>query len=248
MSILLPSTQLLPPQVLIRLMDDKRYGVEYQPIIHLSSLETFAYECLARFFDEKNTQVRPDLVYASLHGCSLGLYQVEYQQKLLQLSNAPSSEKIFVNMDQDSYFASGVKGENNPFIELFKDFPQMDITIELIENSAINDAMMSLEMIFDLSGNEIPTALDDVCDPNSMISTSVIQLVEYIKLDRFVVTNRRDKDFLQLVSLIIDFAHNVGKKVVLEGIETTEDLDFARQLGVDFIQGFLFRDRFINFS
>ena len=39
-----------------------------------------------------------------------------------------------------------------------------------------------------------------------------------------------------------------GKKVILEGVETSEDLMFAKQLNVDFIQGFYYRQQFKNVS
>lgn len=234
----------LPSSSLIELIDSQRFGVEYQPIIDLQNHEIFAYECLARFFDRNNQPIRPDLVYASLHDSPLSLFQVEYQQKKLQLSNAPSSVNVFVNLDQDSYFSSGEIKDENPFLKLFKGYNRADIVVELIENSEINDAIMSLEMIDTLTKHNIDTAIDDVCNPQSMISTSVIQLVSYIKLDKYVVDNKSDKNFMLLVKSIIDYAHRAGKKVILEGVETALDLTLAKQLKVDFVQGFYFKKQF----
>lgn len=229
---------------LIELMDSQRFGVEYQPIIDLHSNEIFAYECLARFFDCNNDPIRPDIVYASLHDSPLSLFQVEYQQKKLQLSYAPSNMNIFVNLDQDSYFSSGEIQESNPFLKLFKEYDRSEIVVELIENSEINDAIMSLSMIDTLTKHHIETAIDDVCNPQSMVSTSVIQMVSYIKLDKFVIKNKWNKNFMLLVKSIIDYARGAGKKVILEGIETVQDLDLAKQLKVDFVQGFYFKKQF----
>jgi EAL domain-containing protein (putative c-di-GMP-specific phosphodiesterase class I) len=238
--------ELLSATFLIELMEKQRYGVEYQPIIDIKNQQIFAFECLARFFDADNTSIRPDIVYASLHKSPLSLYQVEYQQKILQLENAPTNTAIFVNLDQDSYFSSGVNGPDNPFLTLFSAYKKTQIIVELIENSEINDAIMSLSMIDLLSKNKINTAIDDVCNPQSMISTSVIQLVDFIKLDKYVVRNRQDENFMHLVNSIINYAHLTGKRIILEGIETTEDLLFARRLNVDYVQGFLYRNMFIN--
>jgi len=166
----------------------------------------------------------------------------------LQLANAPENEIIFVNLDQDSYFSSGIEGTNNPFLELFTGYDKGELVVELIENSEINDAVMSLAMIDTLSKNYIKTAIDDVCDPQSMVSTSVIQLVDFIKLDKHVVRNRHNEKFLCLVNALINYAHATDKKVVLEGIESQDDLLFAQTLGVDFVQGFLYREQFINFK
>jgi len=235
-------------ECLIDLIENKRFGVEYQPIVSCKSQETFAYESLARFYTQDNQAIRPDLVYESLHSSPLSLFQVEYQQKKLQLSYAINHYDIFVNLDQDSYFSSGVIDQSNPFLKLFKEFQKSTVVVELIENSEINDAIMSLAMIDNLSKNNIPTAIDDVCNPQSMISTSVIQLVDYIKLDKFVIKNKNNNNFMLLVRSIIDYAHSTRKKVILEGVETEDDLTLAKQLKCDFVQGFYYRDRFKNVS
>lgn len=238
--------QNLSPKCLIDLIESKRFGVEYQPIVSCKSNEIFAYEALARFYNIDNTAIRPDLVYASLHSSPLSLFQVEFQQKKLQLAYAANGSNIFVNLDQDSYFSSGVIDGNNPFLKLFKDFQKAEVVVELIENSEINDAIMSLAMIDNLSKNNISTAIDDVCNPQSMISTSVIQLVKYIKLDKYVLKNRANENFMLLVKSIVNYAHSAGKQVILEGVETADDLALAHKLNIDFVQGFYYKKQFRN--
>jgi EAL domain-containing protein (putative c-di-GMP-specific phosphodiesterase class I) len=49
-----------------------------------------------------------------------------------------------------------------------------------------------------------------------------------------------------MVKSIIDYAHHTGKKVVLEGVEKKSDLLFAKQLSVDYVQGYWYRDSFIQ--
>ena len=240
--------KLLNAECLIDLLENRRFGVEYQPIVSCKSQDIFAYESLARFYTADNKSIRPDLVYESLHTSPLSLFQIEYQQKKLQLSYAVNGHDIFVNLDQDSYFSCGVIGQSNPFLKLFKEFQKSNVVVELIENSEINDAIMSLAMIDNLAKNNIPTAIDDVCNPQSMISTSVIQLVNYIKLDKFVIKNKHNRNFMLLVKSIIDYAHSTNKKIILEGVETADDLRLAQQLKCDFVQGFHYRHLFKNVS
>jgi EAL domain-containing protein (putative c-di-GMP-specific phosphodiesterase class I) len=240
--------KLLSAECLIDLIENRRFGVEYQPIVSCKSQDIYAYESLARFYTADNKAIRPDLVYESLHTSPLSLFQVEYEQKKLQLSYAVNEYDIFVNLDQDSYFSSGVIDQSNPFLKLFKEFQKSQVIVELIENSEINDAIMSLAMIDNLAKSNIPTAIDDVCNPQSMISTSVIQLVNYIKLDKFVIKNKHNRNFMLLVKSIIDYAHNTDKHIILEGVETAEDLLLAQQLKCDFVQGFYYREHFKNVS
>ncbi|WP_022941000.1 EAL domain-containing protein [Psychromonas hadalis] len=239
------SQHLNAPQ-LLELMETKRYGVEYQPIIATNGGDVFAYECLSRFFSADGQKIRPDFVYASLHDNPLSLFQVEYEQKKLQLSYAPNSTDIFVNLDQDSYSASGLLGSDNPFVKLFKNYHKANIIVELIENSEISDAIMSLSMIDNLSKNNINTAIDDLFNPQSMLSTSVVQMVDYIKLDKYVISKQHNKKFMPLVNAMIGYAHETGKKIILEGVETEEDLRFAKMIGADFVQGFLYKNLFKN--
>ncbi len=236
---------MLPPLSLVALIENKQYGVEYQPIIDLSTQEIYAYECLARFYCQ-NESIPPDIVFKSLHKCPLSLFQVEYELKKLQLLHAPDNKKLFLNLDQDSFYACGVEGENNPFLELFNASSKKDIVIELIENSELNDARMSLAMIDLLSKSKIQTAIDDVFNPQSLISTAVIHLVDFIKLDRHILIKKHDQKFFYLVKSIVDYAHCTGKKIVLEGIEKSGDLLFAKQLNVDYVQGYWYRDSFIK--
>ncbi|WP_438465040.1 EAL domain-containing protein [Marinomonas sp. PE14-40] len=236
----------LSNQLVLDLLQNKRYGVEYQPIVCVSTDEIIAYEALSRFYTATGESLRPDLVYASLHHNLLSLYQVEYEQKKIQLEHAPLDKTIFVNLDQDAFFASGVTGIENPFVQLIRSHKHNQVMVELIENSELNDALMSLSMIETLAAYDIGTAIDDLCNPKSMISVSVMQLVDVIKLDKHVVKKADDERFMLFTKKMIEFGRQSDKKIVLEGIETESDLAFARELGVDYVQGFLYKPQFIQ--
>jgi len=239
----------ISPQLLLSLIEKQNFGVEYQPIIALNDKQIFAYEALSRFYDEQDNPIAPDLVYNALHHNPLSLFQVELAQKKLQLQCAPDNARIFVNLDQDSYFAYGDNvEEENPFLTLFQSFTKNKLTVELIENSEINDAKMSIKMIQLMAEHNIQTAIDDICSEHSMLSTKVLEHVDFMKFDRYVVLNKHNPEFLLLIKALIGYANSAGKKTILEGIETEEDKQFAIELGVDYVQGFLFKPQFIKFK
>ncbi|GIC78680.1 diguanylate phosphodiesterase [Moritella sp. F3] len=245
--------QVIPPKLLLYILKSENYGVEYQPIIALDTLEIFAYEALSRFYDDQSNAIPPDQVYKALHDNPLSLFQVEYAQKKLQLQHAPKNIKLFVNLDQDSYFAYGddiadlsiVTKQLNPFIQLFLDHKDNEVVVELIENSEIIDAKMSINMIKLMASYNIRTAIDDVCNEQSMLSTAVLEQVNFIKFDRFVVLNQHNAQFLLLIRALIAYARAAGKKTILEGVETEGDLLFAKSLNIDYVQGFLFKPQFL---
>lgn len=230
---------------LLSIIEQKNYGVEYQPIISVDGQTIMGYEALSRFYHNEE-RIPPDLVYATLHDSPFTLHQVELAQKKLQLAHAPKDKLLFVNLDQDSYFAGGSSAEHdNAYLALFRDF-KGPLVVELIENSEINDAKMSLQMIVEMANHKIKTAIDDVCNEHSMLSTRVLEEVDYIKLDRLVVNNQHNPVFMKLVEALVGYAKSTDKKVILEGIETPTDLAFAKSIGVDFVQGFLFKTQFIS--
>lgn len=230
--------------ILLDLIESQRFGVEYQPIVDVQTNEIVSYEALSRFYTAEGVPIRPDHVYASLHSNPLSLYLVEYAQKKLQINNRPLGVAVFVNLDQDAFFASGQEGEKNAFIQLIKQQQEGSVVVELIENSEINDALLSLAMIEAFSSMGVKTALDDLCNPKSMLSIAVLQLVDVVKLDKYVLSKKGDAKYMSFVRKMINFAHEAKKTVVLEGVETAEDLQFSRALGVDFIQGFYFSSMF----
>lgn len=235
----------LPSAVLLELLNSQRFGVEYQPIVELASNEVVGFEALSRFYGVDGEALRPDIVYASLHNSPITLFQVEYAQKQIQLAHRPPG-LLFVNLDQDAFFATDAEAHSNPFIQMIRQHGKDSVVVELIENSELNDAIMSLSMIEAFDALGIETALDDLCHPLSMISVSVLQLVTWVKLDKCVLRMKDKPNFMAFVTKMIEFAKGTNKKIILEGVETEEDLQVARMLNVDYVQGFFFRSKFIN--
>ena len=64
---------------------------------------------------------------------------------------------------------------------------------------------------------------------------------DILKVDRsFVMDIPYDKEATAIVRMIIELAHSLNKKVVVEGIETKEQAETIRELGADYVQGFYF--------
>jgi EAL domain-containing protein (putative c-di-GMP-specific phosphodiesterase class I) len=219
-------------ELLLYIIEQQNYGVEYQPIVSVDTQEVFAYEALSRFFDQNDSTIPPDLVFKALHNSPLTLHQVELAQKKLQLAHAPKGHCLFVNLDQDSYFEGQLDKEvesSNVYVTLFKQF-EGELVVELIENSEINDARMSLQMIKSMGVHQIKTAIDEVCNEHSMLFTMMLERV----------------DFIKLVRALTAYGKSSNKKIILEGVENQQDLAFAKKLNVDYVQGFLYKPQFVN--
>jgi EAL domain-containing protein (putative c-di-GMP-specific phosphodiesterase class I) len=65
--------------------------------------------------------------------------------------------------------------------------------------------------------------------------------MDILKIDRSFVTHiDTDPSALEIVRLIIEFAHTIHLKVIAEGVETAAHLELLSSLGCEFGQGYLF--------
>lgn len=184
--------------------------------------------------------VAPNIVFEQLHESTEILAAVEYQAKAFQLIHAPSQQRIFINVDPHA-----VDGPHTAkLIRLLSHYER--VTVEIIENTCINDAQLASQLFTQFKQAKIHVALDDIGAPHSMLSVDLMMNVDYLKFDRHWLTHITHPEGAQLLIALVNFAKKTHKQCILEGIETEAHLAFARYIGVDFVQGFLFKSWFIR--
>lgn len=236
----------LHPHELLDMLLNRRFGVEYQPVVDTLSGETVGYEALARFYRENGEAVPPNRVFEMLHENPLLLFHTELEAKKLQILQAPQTELLFLNLDPDSFHAGGTAG-GNLFTELFRSHrcPDREILIEVIENLHIRDVVRTSAMISDFKGADIKVATDDLGVSNGLVSFGSFCDSTFIKFDRAWLANRGNRK-LAVLEWFHGMAKAAGARTVLEGVETLGDLALAHDIGFDCVQGYYFRDRFIT--
>nr|WP_255659343.1 EAL domain-containing protein [Methylophilus sp. Leaf408] len=87
----------------------------------------------------------------------------------------------------------------------------------------------------------IEVAIDDFGTGYSSLAYIKRIDVDYLKIDRTFITNiaAESTDF-PLVEAIIMMAHQLGLKVIAEGVETEAQLELLNSMGCDFIQGYFY--------
>ncbi len=233
----------ISPAILLDLLNGKGLGVEYQPIVSTADQSILGYEALARFRLSSGCRLRPDRVFRALHDSPLSLFQMEYRVKQWQVQVAPDTPQLFLNIDQDA-FEVFLQEPLHPMVALLQHRP--GTVVEIIENSSVSDAQVSIAMQQAFSRAGISLALDDVGALDSLVSFDLLAGVDYVKLARDWLTRLTGPDADALFAALIGFAKASGKTVILEGVETRCQFERARSLGVDAVQGFLFRDRFVE--
>jgi EAL domain-containing protein (putative c-di-GMP-specific phosphodiesterase class I) len=179
-------------------------------------------------------------MFAVLHADPALLLRTELTLKLHQVEHAPQAP-LFVNLDPDSWSRAGDR-LRNPFLALFSSAPRK-VVVEVTEALATADAVRAQAMIGSLRGRRIAVALDDVGAANGLLSFDAIADAEVLKFDRTLIPRMRHPRARALVQALTRMCRETGAHTVLEGVETTTEFVLARDLGFEFVQGFLFRDR-----
>lgn len=222
-----------------RLLDEGRFWTEYQPLVHARTGRTAAFEALARFAHPDGRPLAPARVFSLLHADLGLLVRAELTLKLQQVEHAPRAP-LFVNLDPDSWTRAGDR-HRNPFMALFAS-AGVRVVVEVTEALATADVVRSQSMISALRSRKIAFALDDIGTANSLISFEAVAEAEVLKFDRTIIPRLRQPRCRALVAALVAMARETGARTVLEGVETTADFVAARDLNIDLVQGYLFRD------
>ena len=114
------------------------------------------------------------------------------------------------------------------------------LELELTE-SIMHDAPQQVRMLGELKRIGVQVAIDDFGTGYSSLSSLKRFPLDRLKVDRsFVEHIARDADDAAIVRTIIALGRNLGLKVVAEGVETAEQIQFLRQHACDEVQGYYF--------
>lgn len=114
------------------------------------------------------------------------------------------------------------------------------LELEITESSLLENSTFILEQLERLRKRGIRIAFDDFGTGYSSLAYLKRLPVDVVKIDQsFVRDISGDADSASIIRAIIDMAHNLGKTVVAEGIETDSQRALLRDLGCEIGQGYL---------
>ncbi|WP_456407724.1 EAL domain-containing protein [Thiolapillus sp.] len=237
----------------LALEQDLRYAVSndelrlyYQPVYEAYSNEMVGMEALLRWQHPELGMVNPDsfIPLAEETGLigEIGVWvfaqacrQVrEWQQKYaIRL-------KLSVNLSARQY-EKGFDADTLKHILETTGYAAEYLTLEITENLLLKESERAIEWLHALKSCGISLAVDDFGTGYSSLSYLKRFPVDALKIDRsFVRDLPDDNEDVSLVSAIVVMADSLGIRVVAEGVETEAQRVFLKDIGCDFMQGYLF--------
>jgi len=116
-----------------------------------------------------------------------------------------------------------------------------DIGIELTENVLIDSDDTVLEKLLTLKESGMKISIDDFGTGYSSLSYLKRFPVTTLKIDQeFVHDAPDDPDDKAIMSAITVVGHSLGLDVLVEGVETKEQVDLCKAMNCDSVQGYYF--------
>ena len=114
------------------------------------------------------------------------------------------------------------------------------LTIEITETTLMSDPEHAALALSQLDAFGVKISLDDFGTGQTSLGYLSSLPIDELKIDKSFVGNMLVDDAgAAIVRSVIELGHNLGLRVVAEGIEQTEVLDALREAGCDEGQGFL---------
>ncbi len=111
---------------------------------------------------------------------------------------------------------------------------------ELTESSGYEDLDAMKYFVSEMREAGIHTSMDDFGTGYSSLSLLRDIDMDVIKLDRTFLRDENDAKEERMVENIVRMIHDLDRKVICEGVETEEQVEFLKRVGCTMAQGFLF--------
>ena len=225
----------------------EQFELYYQPIVSLDGLHIHKAEGLIRWQHPEKGLISPadfiPLAEETRQINALGQFVfAEALQTLNDVKNHIKDEfQISINVSPVQ-LATTDSGIDNWYDMLeAANLPASSIVAEITEGLMVNPEELTQNRLKALVKSGMQLALDDFGTGYSSLAYLQEMDTDYLKIDkRFVDNIQKDSQELALCEAIIMMAHQLGLKVIAEGIETKLQMDLLLEAGCDYGQGYLF--------
>jgi diguanylate cyclase (GGDEF)-like protein len=233
-----------------RAIKKEEFQLYYQPIFALKENALIGFETLIRWQHPDRGLVGPDQFIAEAEEKNLisEMSQWVFREACRQLREwreagiVDSDLTINVNLSPKE-FSNPQLAETLKAILDSHCIPAKNLNLEVTENIFMGDALTSAAVLKKLREIGLKIYIDDFGTGYSSLSYLHRFPIDALKIDRSFIAEISQVDETSsstIVHSIIGLAHNLGVKVIAEGIENDDHLVYLKASGCDYGQGYLF--------
>ena len=225
---------------------EQQFIIHFQPQYHEKGKKIVGMEALVRWQHPELGLVFPDkfISLAQETGLIIEIDKIVMQKAMQQFSKwyeeglNPGVLALNLSMKQLN---------NQDFIPLLLETMQVNnfkaqwLELELLESQIMHDPDLSIDKLRQIHNLGIEIAIDDFGTGYSSLSYLKKLPLDKLKIDKsFIDDIPKCEDDIAITKAIIALAQALGLKLVAEGVETKEQLDFLQQNKCNQIQGYYF--------
>ncbi len=227
------ATEAVPWLDVPRVLKADSIQMAFQPIVELVTRECIGYEALARFPDEEIISPQSWFNAAGAQGLSRELEILAVASALAQLDDLPAG--VFVSLN-----VSPVTAGSPELRELIPVEHRGRVVFEIKEDAAIVDYQKFTGAIDELRSTGVRIAVDDAGVADVSLRHMLDVRPDFIKIDTDVTRGVNVDPVKQAIVMAFrSLAAQANALSLAEGIETEEELETLRSLGITLGQGYL---------
>lgn len=226
-------------------IDNKEFVIYLQPKFDTKTEKLAGAETLVRW--NKNDQIVMPNVFIPLFEkysliTILDNYVLEEVFKLMNQWNKQNYKlvPISVNESRQNLYDKNHLDTLIKYINQYNVSPNM-IELEMTETTVVDNIELAKEAERNVHKLGFVVSMDDFGTGYSSFSMLKNINIDILKMDKSffddILESRRGKI---IIESIIDMSHKLNIKVVAEGIETKEQLEYLKSIGCDMIQGYIY--------
>ncbi len=215
----------------------------YQPKVHLATSVVDRVEALVRWRHPVEGLIAPDrfVPLAENNGLMKPLTAWVLNEAIRQCRawhDAGMTLNVAVNLSPSSLQDASLPELVSILLDKWN-LPPSALKLEITESSLMTDPVQAMAILSLLQTLGVSISIDDFGTGYSSLSNLRQIPFDEVKIDKsFVMEMMSNEGDTTIVRAIIDLAHNLGRQVVAEGVETEQALKKLHEWGCDAAQGY----------
>jgi len=224
-------------------IESGQLSFHYQPKLDLTDGQIHQVEALARWNHPKLGFIPPEefILQAERTGLIQSLILWEFDTALGQIAlwrERGLDLGVAINLSAGNLHHETLPGVVAEMLDKWRVEPAR-LTLEVTESAIMIDPQRAEDVLARLDDIGLRLSIDDFGTGYSSLASLKSMPVDELKIDKsFVIQMTADSNDEAIVRSTIELAHNLGLKVVAEGVESAEHIALLRGLGCDLGQGF----------
>jgi EAL domain-containing protein (putative c-di-GMP-specific phosphodiesterase class I) len=223
----------------------KGFEVYYQPIINPQLGSLYAAEALLRFHSPSGETTGPSEFVPVLEESGLivpvGKWIIRQALDMCRKVRTVYPDfKVSVNLSYIQIMKFPLYEEVMAALEE-AGLPPSSLIVEMTESGQLEGDSAARDIWRKLKASGVNIALDDFGTGYSNLTNIGDLRPDYLKIDHVFTTRALRSEYeFELLRHVVNMAHSIGLNLVVEGVETLDELIRILQLNPDFIQGFFY--------